>query len=70
MQVNAITKSGTNVGPASFSGYFRDDRFNAEDLIQNRVLPYSNQQFSATYGGPIMRDRIHYFANFEYEREP
>ena len=52
------------------SGYFRDDRFNAADPIQSRVLPYSNQQFSTTYGGPIVRDRFHYFANFEYEREP
>ena len=70
MQVNAITKSGTNVGAGSMSGFFRDDRFNAADPIQNRVLPYSNQQFGTTYGGPILRDRFHYFANFEYEREP
>ena len=70
MQVNAITKSGTNVGAGSMSGYFRDDRFNAKDHIQNRVLPYANQQFSTTYGGPIITDRFHYFANFEYEREP
>ena len=34
------------------------------------MLPYSNQQFSSTFGGPIRRDRIHYFANYEYEREP
>jgi hypothetical protein len=70
MQVNAITKSGTNVGAGSVSGYFRDDRFNAKDHIQQRVLPYSNQQFATTYGGPIITDRFHYFANFEYEREP
>ena len=70
MQVNAITKSGTNTSAGSISGYFRDDNFNAKDPIQNRVLPYSNQQFGATYGGPIARDRFHYFANFEYEREP
>jgi hypothetical protein len=70
MQVNAITKSGTNVGAGTVSGYFRDDRFNAKDHIQKRVLPYANQQFSSTYGGPIIQDRFHYFANFEYEREP
>jgi hypothetical protein len=70
IQVNAITKSGTNVGAGTVAGYFRDDRFNAADPIQGRVLPYSNQQFSTTYGGPIVQDRFHYFANFEYEREP
>ena len=32
--------------------------------------PYSNQQFSTTFGGPIRRDRVHFFAAYEYEREP
>src|SRR5262245_4422635 len=70
LQVNAITKSGTNVAAGSFSGYFRDDNFNAADFLAGEVLPYSNQQLSTTYGGPIVRDRLHYFANYEYEREP
>jgi len=70
IQVNAITKSGTNSPSGSFAGYFRDSRFNAKDFIQNKVLPYSDQQLSATYGGPIRKDRIHYFLNYEYERSP
>jgi hypothetical protein len=70
IQVNAITKSGTNTGAGSFGGYFRDDRFNAADFIQKKVLPYSDQQVTATYGGPIKKDRIHYFLNYEYERSP
>jgi hypothetical protein len=70
LQVNAITRSGSNIAAGSFSGYFRDDSFNAADFIAKKVLPYSNQQISATYGGPILRDRLHYFANVEYEREP
>jgi hypothetical protein len=70
IQVNAITKSGTNAPAGSFAGYFRDDRFNAKDFIQNKVLPYSDQQVSMTFGGPIRKDRIHYFLNYEYERSP
>jgi hypothetical protein len=70
LMVNAITKSGTNVAAGSFSGYFRDDAFNAADFLAGKVLPYSNQQLSGAYGGPILRDRLHYFANYEYEREP
>ena len=68
--VNAVTKSGTNSPSGTFSGYFRDDKFNAADFIEKRVLPYSNQQFSTTFGGPIRRDKVHFFANYEYEREP
>ena len=70
VQVNAVTKSGTNTMAGSAAGYFRDDRFIAKDFVANRVLPYSNQQTSLTFGGPIKKDRLHYFANFEYEREP
>jgi len=70
LQVNAITRSGSNVASGSLSGYFRDDAFNAADFIAKKVLPYSNQQISATYGGPILRDRLHYFINYEREREP
>ena len=70
VQVNAVTKSGTNTPSGTFSGYFRHDAFNAADFIQDEVLPYSNQQISATFGGPLIRDRLHFFANYEYEREP
>ena len=70
MVVNAVTKSGTNSYAGTIGGYFRDDRFNAKDFISNTVLPYSNQQVSTTFGGPIRRDRVHFFAAYEYEREP
>ena len=70
VQVNAITKAGSNTAAGTFSGYFRSDTLNAADFIQDRVVPYSNQQFSATFGGPIRRDRVHFFGNYEYEREP
>jgi hypothetical protein len=69
-QVNVITKSGTNTQSGSVSGYFRHDNLNAADFIQHRVLPYANQQISTTTGGPIRRDRVHYFFSYEYEREP
>ena len=69
-QLNAITKSGTNTPQGTFSGYFRDAKFNAKDFIQDRALPYSNQQIAWTFGGPIRKDRIHFFGTFEYEREP
>ena len=68
--VNAVTKSGTNTPSGSFSGYFRDDEMNAKDKVLNRVPLYSNQQLSATFGGPIKRDRVHFFGNYEWEREP
>lgn len=61
VQVNVITKSGTNRLAGSFRGNFRSDRFNAEDPVIGRVLPYSDQQYAGSVGGPIIRDRLHYF---------
>ena len=70
LQVNAITKSGTNTTSGSFYGYFRDDKFNAADFFTDEVLPYENRQIGGTLGGPIARDKVHYFVSYEREREP
>jgi hypothetical protein len=70
VQVNVITKSGSNTLSGLFRGNFRHDRFNAENPVLDRVVPINNQQLSTAVGGPILRDRLHYFGNFEYEREP
>ena len=70
VQVNAITKSGTNQLAGSFRANFRDDALNAENPVLGFVEPVQNQQYSTTLGGPMVRDKLHYFGNFEYEREP
>lgn len=69
-QVNAITKSGTNRLLGLFSGYFRDSDWNADDHVLGRKVPFENQQISTAVGGPIRRDRLHFFGNFEYDRTP
>ena len=70
VQVIAITRSGTNRFSGSARGNFRHTNFNAEDPVLNRVVPIDNQQLAFTMGGPIRRDRLHFFGHFEYEREP
>jgi hypothetical protein len=70
IQVQAISRSGTNDLHGSTYGFFRSDKFNAADPVKRTVLPYSDQQTGATLGGPIIRDRLHYFGSYEYERNP
>jgi hypothetical protein len=70
IQVQAISRSGTNNLDGSVYGYFRDDSLNARDFIANRVLPYANQQIGMTIGGPVVKDRAHYFVSVERENEP
>jgi hypothetical protein len=70
VQLNVVSKSGTNNYVGTLSGYFRDDSLNAKDPVLNRVVPYSDQQISGTFGGPIKQDKLHFFGNYEYERQP
>jgi hypothetical protein len=68
--VNAITKSGTNRFSGLFRTNFQSSSFNAEDPVALRVLPISDQQYSTAIGGPIFKDKLHYFGNFEDEQHP
>ncbi len=68
--INIISKSGTNKFSGMLRGNFRSSKFNAKEPVLNEVLPISNQQISVAAGGPIVMDKLHYFGNYEYEREP
>jgi Carboxypeptidase regulatory-like domain/TonB dependent receptor len=70
VQVNAITKSGGNTFSGSLVGNFRNSDWNAADPVLKKVVPYSNQQISGTTGGPIVKNKLHFFANYEYEHQP
>jgi hypothetical protein len=71
MLVNAVTKSGTNdfSGGGSFTYRSNDDLagFNlvGEDL---RASEFQVQQYSLHLGGPIIRDRLHFFLAPELQR--
>jgi hypothetical protein len=69
IQVRAITKAGTNNVSGSGFGFFRDDKLNAADAVAKRVLPYSDKQVGGSLGGPILRDKVHFFGAFEHETE-
>ena len=67
--VNAITKQGTNAFRGSAFGFFTDSSFTAPDVFSKRSgleKPDSKkQQFGATFGGPIVRNKAHFFTSFE-----
>jgi len=70
VQVNVITKSGTNQLAGLLRTNVRQSRFNAPNRVLGQVEPIDNQQVSATLGGPLVRNKLHFFGNYEYEREP
>jgi hypothetical protein len=70
VQVNAQTKSGSNNFHGTLYGYFRNSEFNASDSVAHRVLPFSDQQFGGTVGGPILKNKLFFFFAYEGERQP
>ena len=50
---------------ASVYGYFRNQRLNAANPLSNTKLPLTQAQYGASLGGPVVRNRTFYFANFE-----
>jgi Carboxypeptidase regulatory-like domain len=67
--VNIITKSGTNSLHGSVYEYFRNDVLDAPSPLAAAGFNKLRQnQFGATLGGPIRRDKTFFFANYEGQR--
>lgn len=67
--VNTVTKSGTNDFHGTAYEFFRNDNMNARNLLARPgfdSLHYN--QFGATLGGPIVRDKHFFFAGYEGQR--
>lgn len=71
--INVVTKSGTNFYHGSFSFFERDRRLQGLpatfDRGGNQKPPFDRQQYSATFGGPIVKDRAWWFGSFEYRNQ-
>jgi hypothetical protein len=67
--VNAITKQGTNAYHGSAIGFFTNAAMTSRDIFteqQDRPKPDTqNMRYGGTLGGPIVRDRMHYFVSYE-----
>lgn len=60
--INAVTRSGSNVFRGSvFSSYSRSELVGT-DTAGSGVPTFDQIQYGASVGGPIIRDRLHYFA--------
>jgi hypothetical protein len=65
---NIVTQTGTNRGSGSAYGFFRDERFDARNAFAASRDPLSQQQYGASAGGALRRDRTFYFVNAEQTR--
>ena len=71
--INPITKSGTNNFHGSIFEYLRNDRLDANDFFNNKFgFPRSDlrlNQFGGNVSGPISKDKLFFFANYEGVRQ-
>jgi hypothetical protein len=80
--VNIISRSGTNAYHGNAYVYWRDDRFAAFPGLarldaanhvpvsaQADKVPFDREQFGGTFGGPIKKDKLFFFANYEQNNQ-
>jgi len=67
--VSIVTKSGTNDVHGSVYEYFMNNALNANTLLtQPGFDTFRQNQFGATLGGPLRKDKTFYFLNYEGQR--
>jgi hypothetical protein len=63
--VNAVTKTGTNHLHGSLFEFVRNYMFNARDFFATSRDSLKRNQFGGTIGGPILSNRLFYFAGYQ-----
>jgi outer membrane receptor protein involved in Fe transport len=66
--VNIVTKSGTNRYNGSVYYFGMNDELNAKPLLTGENPDLRQNQFGATIGGPLKRDKTFFFGNYEGQR--
>src|SRR5262245_22025225 len=71
--VNIVTKTGSNSIHGSAFEFFRNDALNANDWFRNKLLQpkgvLRQNQYGATIGGPLKKDRTFYFVSYQGTRQ-
>ncbi|HWJ29931.1 MAG TPA: carboxypeptidase regulatory-like domain-containing protein [Flavisolibacter sp.] len=70
--IAAVTKSGTNTFHGSAYGFYRNQSFNGTNVagykLPNNPKSY-NKVIGGTLGGPIIKNKLFFFVNGEYEEK-
>jgi hypothetical protein len=68
--VNVVTKSGTNSIHGSLYYFNRNELFSANSPFANGAPKgkLRNQQYGVSFGGPVIKDKLFYFFNYEKQQ--
>jgi len=76
--INAATKSGTNSVHGSAYDFLRNSKLDARNFFESfvapgdttaHVAPFRKNQFGGSVGGPIKKDKLFFFGNYEGIRQ-
>ncbi|MGK2856918.1 MAG: TonB-dependent receptor domain-containing protein [Thermoanaerobaculia bacterium] len=63
--ITAVTKSGGNAFTGDAFWFYQDKDLVSENPLNGADPEYSRDQFGFNFGGPIVRDKLHFFASYE-----
>ena len=64
-RINVVTKSGTNKFHGSAWNFLRNDVLDAKNFFASEKLPLRQNQFGIAGGGPIIENKLFFFADYE-----
>ncbi|HEY1948879.1 MAG TPA: carboxypeptidase-like regulatory domain-containing protein [Bryobacteraceae bacterium] len=63
--INASLKSGTNSIHGNLFEYLRNDKVDARNFFLAQPIPLKRNQYGFTAGGPVIRNRVFFFADLQ-----
>ncbi|MFB3825179.1 MAG: carboxypeptidase regulatory-like domain-containing protein [Bryobacteraceae bacterium] len=63
--INVVTRSGTNDYHGAVFEFLRNNKLNARNFFQPAVSPLRQNQFGASLGGRIVRDKLFFFTSYQ-----
>jgi hypothetical protein len=69
-QINVVTKSGSNQWHGNVFEFLRNTKLNARNFFDpaGSKAAYHQNQFGGTFGGPIKKDKLFFFADYQGNR--
>jgi hypothetical protein len=67
--INAVTRSGTNGFHGDVYEFLRNSALDARNFFDASIPPFKRNQFGASAGGPIQKERTFVFADYEGLRQ-
>jgi hypothetical protein len=67
-QVNVVTKAGTNGYHGDLFAFNRNTAFSAINYFAQTTPKYIQNQFGGTFGGPIKKDKLFFFVDYQGSR--